>query len=179
MQFVKEFILINYNCKVLIKPLLLIFSEYLSKFILVSLVRFCDAVGNSPIHLKVWALPIGYSPEQWNVIMIYHIISDNLDAFFHNTRNISLVSILIRHIRRFLLLQLCQIKYFGWKTLTKVDSFCLFFFHKNFAQQGQCRLIVCLFQKLHHQFLVFSPLNNAYWLYAVCIVWFWINFQIL
>ena len=53
MQFVKEFILINYNCKVLIKLLLLIFSEYLSKFILVSLVRFCDAVGNSPIHLQV------------------------------------------------------------------------------------------------------------------------------
>ena len=82
MQFVKEFILINYNCKVLIKPLLLIFSEYLSKFILVSLVRFCDAVGNSPIPLQVWALPIGYSPEQWNVIMIYHIISDILTHFF-------------------------------------------------------------------------------------------------
>ena len=56
LQIVKELILINYNCKVLIKLLLLIFYEYLSKFLLVSLVRFCDAVGNSLINLQVWAL---------------------------------------------------------------------------------------------------------------------------
>ena len=56
LQIVKELILINYNCKVLIKLLLLIFYEYLSKFVLVSLVRFCDAVGNSLINLQVWAL---------------------------------------------------------------------------------------------------------------------------
>ena len=56
LQIVKELILINYNCKILIKLLLLIFYEYLSKFLLVSLVRFCDAVGNSLIYLQVWAL---------------------------------------------------------------------------------------------------------------------------
>ena len=56
LQIVNELILINCNCKVLIKLLLLIFYEYLSKFLLVSLVRFCDAVGNSLINLQVWAL---------------------------------------------------------------------------------------------------------------------------
>ena len=60
MQFVKEFILINYNYKVLIKLLFFIFYEYFSEFILVSLVRFCDAVGDSPIYLQVWAL---YRPK--------------------------------------------------------------------------------------------------------------------
>ena len=70
LQIVKELILIKYNCTVLIKLLLLIFYEYLSKFVLVSLVRICDAVGNSRIYLQVWALPIGYSPEQWTVMMI-------------------------------------------------------------------------------------------------------------
>ena len=55
MQFVKEFILINYNyctCKKFWSTAIVYFLGIFF-FILVSLVRFCHAVGDSPIYLQV------------------------------------------------------------------------------------------------------------------------------